>query len=137
MNLNAPIIIIPEECVLYYAIVVSFSLDSSITTKKCTHLVIDAGQISIVSELANKKAIQEIQAKRKQQYTDEDYKHLEAMMYDKLLVKLQSAQVSRTRCPVDLCSTFQVLDWQRPRFMPACTYCKRRRQFASLRTHQS
>ena len=64
-------------------------------TKKCTHLVIDAGHISISSESANKKALQEIQAKRKQQYTDEDYKRLETMMYDKLLVKLHSAQVCR------------------------------------------
>ena len=76
MDLNAPIIIIPED----------------ITTNKCKHLVIDAGHISIESELANKAAIQEIQAKRKQQYTDDDYKQLESMMYDRLLVRLESAQ---------------------------------------------
>ncbi|KAL6309957.1 vacuolar protein sorting-associated protein 13 [Sparassis latifolia] len=76
MDLNAPIIIIPED----------------ITTNNCKHLVIDAGHISIESELANKKAIQEIRAKRKQQYTDEDYKHLESMMYDRLTVKLKDAQ---------------------------------------------
>lgn len=55
--------------------------------------MIDAGHISIESELANKKSIKEIQMKRKQQYTDEDYKQLESMMYDKLLVRLESAQV--------------------------------------------
>ena len=76
MDLNAPIIIIPED----------------ITTNRCKHLVIDAGHISIESELANKAAIQEIQAKRKQQYTDDDYKQLESMMYDRLLVRLESAQ---------------------------------------------
>ncbi|CAL1695807.1 unnamed protein product [Somion occarium] len=76
MDLNAPIIIIPED----------------ITTNHCKHLVIDAGHISIESELANKKSIKEIQMKRKQQYTDEDYKQLESMMYDKLLVRLESAQ---------------------------------------------
>ncbi|KAK7694663.1 hypothetical protein QCA50_001851 [Cerrena zonata] len=76
MDLNAPIIIIPED----------------ITTNKCKHLVIDAGHISIESELANKAAIKEIQAKRKQQYTDEDYQQLESMMYDRLSVRLESAQ---------------------------------------------
>ncbi len=65
----------------------------SITTNTCRHLIIDAGHIAIESELANKKAIQEINAKRKQRYTDEDYKQLESMMYDRLLVRLQAAQV--------------------------------------------
>ncbi|KAI0361599.1 vacuolar protein sorting-associated protein 13 [Trametes cingulata] len=76
MDLNAPIIIIPED----------------VTTTKGKHLVIDAGHISIVSELASKQAIQEIRAKRKQQYTEEDYKHLESMMYDRLTVRLEAAQ---------------------------------------------
>ena len=65
----------------------------SITTNDCRHLIIDAGHIAIESELADKKAIQEINAKRKQQYTDEDYKQLESMMYDRLTVRLQAAQV--------------------------------------------
>ncbi|TCD71537.1 hypothetical protein EIP91_008918 [Steccherinum ochraceum] len=76
MDLNAPIIIIPED----------------ITTEICKHLVIDAGHIAVESELANKKAIQEIHAKRNQQYTDADYARLESLMYDKLIVRLQSAQ---------------------------------------------
>ncbi|KAI0639418.1 vacuolar protein sorting-associated protein 13 [Trametes polyzona] len=76
MDLNAPIIIIPED----------------VTTTKGKHLVIDAGHISIGSELASKEAIQEIHAKRKQQYTEADYKHLESMMYDRLTVRLEAAQ---------------------------------------------
>ncbi|KAH9849745.1 vacuolar protein sorting-associated protein 13 [Lenzites betulinus] len=76
MDLNAPIILIPED----------------VTTTKCKHLVIDAGHISIGSELASKEAIQEIHAKRKQQYTEADYKHLESMMYDRLTVRLEAAQ---------------------------------------------
>ncbi|KAL4243512.1 VPS13 family protein [Abortiporus biennis] len=76
MDLQAPLIIIPED----------------ITTNQCKHLLIDAGHIAIESELANKKAIQEINAKRKQQYTEEDYLRLESMMYDRLSVHLQSAQ---------------------------------------------
>ncbi|THH34126.1 hypothetical protein EUX98_g96 [Antrodiella citrinella] len=76
MDLNAPIIIIPED----------------ITTNTCKHMVIDAGHIAVESQLANKKAIQEIHAKRNQQYTDADYLRLESMMYDKLTVRLQAAQ---------------------------------------------
>ncbi|OSX67568.1 hypothetical protein POSPLADRAFT_1064162 [Postia placenta MAD-698-R-SB12] len=76
MDLNAPIIIIPED----------------ITTNKCKHLMIDAGHIAVRSELGNKQAIKEIRAKRKQEYTDEDYKRLESMMYDRLSVNLKDAQ---------------------------------------------
>ncbi|KAI8995643.1 vacuolar protein sorting-associated protein 13 [Trametes punicea] len=76
MDLNAPIIIVPED----------------VTTTKAKHLVVDAGHISIGSALASKEAIQEIHAKRKQQYTEEDYKRLESMMYDRLTVRLEAAQ---------------------------------------------
>lgn len=73
--------------------IISPGHSSSITTHDCRHLIIDAGHIAIESQLANKKAIQEINAKRKQQYTDEDYKRLESMMYDRLSVRLEAAQV--------------------------------------------
>ncbi|RDX55846.1 vacuolar protein sorting-associated protein 13 [Lentinus brumalis] len=76
MDLNAPIIIVPED----------------VTSTKGKHLVIDAGHISIVSDLASKEAVQEIHSKRKKQYTAEDYERLESMMYDRLTVKLQAAQ---------------------------------------------
>ncbi|CDO71578.1 hypothetical protein BN946_scf184911.g48 [Trametes cinnabarina] len=76
MDLNAPIIIVPED----------------VTSTKGKHLVVDAGHISIGSELASKEAIQQIHAKRKKQYTEEDYKHLESMMYDRLTVRLEAAQ---------------------------------------------
>jgi vacuolar protein sorting-associated protein 13A/C len=66
---------------------------SSVTTYKCKHLIIDAGHIAIESNLAGKGAIREIQSKRNQRYSDEDYKHLESMMYDKLSLRLESAQV--------------------------------------------
>jgi vacuolar protein sorting-associated protein 13A/C len=65
----------------------------SITTHKCTHLLIDAGHISIESDLANKEAIRQVNLKRAQQYTDDDYARLEALMYDKLDLKLEDAQV--------------------------------------------
>ena len=70
-------------------------MSCSVTTTHCKHLVVDAGHISINSELASKEAIRRIQAKRKKQYTDADYKHLESMMYDRLKVQLEAAQVRR------------------------------------------
>ena len=66
----------------------------SVTTTKCKHLVVDAGHISIVSDLASKEAIRDIHSKRNKQYTQADYEHLESMMYDRLSVKLEAAQVS-------------------------------------------
>lgn len=76
----------------YYICSNLFALHS-ITAKDCKHLIVDAGHIAIESQLANKKAVQEIIAKRKQQYSDEDYRRLESLMYDKLTVRLESAQV--------------------------------------------
>ncbi|XP_006454344.1 hypothetical protein AGABI2DRAFT_114096 [Agaricus bisporus var. bisporus H97] len=78
MDLNAPVIIIPEE----------------ITTPNCKHLVIDAGHISIESDLVDKSAVQWVQLKRNQQYNDEDYRQLESLMYDKLTLRLEDAQVT-------------------------------------------
>lgn len=65
----------------------------SITTPKCTHLLVDAGHISIESDLASKDAIRQVHLKRSQQYTDDDYARLESLMYDKLNLKLEDAQV--------------------------------------------
>ncbi|KLO14457.1 hypothetical protein SCHPADRAFT_996578 [Schizopora paradoxa] len=76
MNIHAPVIIIPE----------------SIVEENCNHLVIDAGQVLVDSALVSKKDIQEIDEKRKQQYTDEDYRRLESLMYDVYNVQLKSAQ---------------------------------------------
>jgi len=67
----------------------------SITTTKCKHLVIDAGHISIESNLADKEATRQIHLKRNKQYSEEDYRRLESMMYDKFMLRLQSAQVSQ------------------------------------------
>ena len=69
-------------------------LSRSVTTTHGKHLVVDAGHISIVSELASKDAIRDIHSKRNKQYTQADYEHLESMMYDRLSVKLEAAQVS-------------------------------------------
>jgi vacuolar protein sorting-associated protein 13A/C len=77
LDLQAPLIIVPEN----------------ITTKKTMCLILDAGHISVNSELVDKDTMKEVQSKQKQAYSDEDYKRLESLMYDKFLVKLSSTQV--------------------------------------------
>ncbi|KAF4623901.1 hypothetical protein D9613_001806 [Agrocybe pediades] len=76
MDLNAPVIIVPED----------------VSTNDCKHLIVDAGHIAIESNLASKEAIKLIHQKRNQQYTDDDYKKLESLMYDKLSLRLEDAQ---------------------------------------------
>jgi vacuolar protein sorting-associated protein 13A/C len=75
--LQAPLIIIPD----------------SVTKESSNCLILDAGHISVTSELVDKATLNEVQSKQKQQYTEEDYKRLEALMYDKFLLKLDSTQV--------------------------------------------
>ena len=77
LDLQAPLIIVPEN----------------ITSKKTTCLILDAGHISVNSKLVDKDTMKEVQSKQKHAYTDEDYKRLESLMYDKFLVKLSSTQV--------------------------------------------
>jgi vacuolar protein sorting-associated protein 13A/C len=77
LDLQAPLIIIPD----------------SVTKKSSNCLIVDAGHISVTSELVDKDTIRDIQAKQKQQYTDEDFRQLEQLMYDKFLLKLNSTQV--------------------------------------------
>ncbi|CAL3963394.1 unnamed protein product [Diplocarpon coronariae] len=77
LDLQAPLVIVPE----------------SITTRSTTCLILDAGHISVNSQLVDPKTMKDVQAKQRQSYTDEDFKRLESLMYDKFLVKLSSTQV--------------------------------------------
>lgn len=56
-------------------------------------MVVDAGHISLQSEMADKKALQAIRSKQSTQYTDEDWTSLEGLMYDKFHIELESTQV--------------------------------------------
>ncbi|KAG6890404.1 hypothetical protein C0995_008758 [Termitomyces sp. Mi166 len=76
VDMNAPVIIIPED----------------VTSYDCKHLIIDAGHISIESDLVDKSAIRSIHLKRNKKYEDQDYEYLESLMYDKVLLKLDEAQ---------------------------------------------
>ncbi|KAG5731737.1 Vacuolar protein sorting-associated protein 13 [Termitomyces sp. T112] len=76
LDMNAPVIIIPED----------------VTSHDCKHLVIDAGHISIESDLVDKSVIESIHLKRNKKYDDQDYEYLESLMYDKVSLKLDAAQ---------------------------------------------
>ncbi|KAK9446960.1 uncharacterized protein V1518DRAFT_387785 [Limtongia smithiae] len=77
MDLQAPLIIIP----------------SNLTEHDAPCMVLDAGHISIVSNLADKSVLREIQAKQSSPYKEEDYERLKSLMYDKFQLNLESTQV--------------------------------------------
>ena len=77
LDLQAPLIIIPED----------------VEVEKSTCLIIDAGHVSLNSELVDQNTIKEIHAKHSQNYTDEDLRRLESLMYDKFLLDLEATQV--------------------------------------------
>ncbi|KAH7312762.1 hypothetical protein B0I35DRAFT_481183 [Stachybotrys elegans] len=77
LDLQAPLIIVPV----------------SITSQNSTCLIVDAGHIHVNSQLADQSTLKDIQAKQRQVYSDEDFKRLESVMYDKFIVKLTSTQV--------------------------------------------
>jgi len=77
IDLQAPIIIIPEK----------------ITEKSTLCMIVDAGHLSLRSDLIDKNTLKDIQSKQKKQYSDEDFEQLESLMYDKFNLKLKSTQV--------------------------------------------
>ena len=77
LDLQAPLIILPE----------------SITTPNSTCLIVDAGHISVNSELVDKETMKQVQSTQDRPCTEEDLRRLEELMYDRFLVKLTSTQV--------------------------------------------
>lgn len=77
LDIHAPLILIPE----------------SITAESTLCLILDAGHVSLNSELVDQATIKEIHSKQKKQFSEDDYKQLEGLMYDKFLLKLDSTQV--------------------------------------------
>ncbi|KHJ35601.1 putative vacuolar protein sorting-associated protein vps13 [Erysiphe necator] len=77
LDLHAPLIIIPE----------------SITEEKGACLILDAGHISVTSQIVDKNTLKQVQEKQSHSYSVEDYHQLRSLMYDKFLVKLSSAQL--------------------------------------------
>ncbi|SMY22303.1 unnamed protein product [Zymoseptoria tritici ST99CH_1A5] len=77
LDLQAPLIIVPD----------------TVTKTSTICLILDAGHISVRSDLIDKKTLADIQSKQKQQYTDKDFKQLESLMYDKFQLKLEATQL--------------------------------------------
>ncbi|KXJ86769.1 hypothetical protein Micbo1qcDRAFT_218953 [Microdochium bolleyi] len=77
LDLQAPLIIIPQ----------------SIKMERSTCMILDAGRINVDSELVDKATLKQVQDKQNQTYSDDDFKQLESLMYDKFIVKLTSTQV--------------------------------------------
>lgn len=65
----------------------------SVINPNCQHIVLDAGHIAIESDLVAKEALASIKAKEAQQYTEEDFRNLESLMYDRFTVRLEAAQL--------------------------------------------
>ncbi|KAE8396464.1 hypothetical protein BDV23DRAFT_423 [Aspergillus alliaceus] len=76
-DIHAPLIIVPE----------------SITQESSLCLILDAGHISVNSELVDRQTMIDLQSKQKRQYEEGDYKELEHLLYDRFLLKLDSTQV--------------------------------------------
>ncbi|KAF8254179.1 hypothetical protein K440DRAFT_652243 [Wilcoxina mikolae CBS 423.85] len=79
LDLQAPLIIIPESC----------------TEKNTNCLILDAGHVAVTSDLVKRADIGEIQAKQNHKYSEEDWKQLESLMYDKFRLTLESTQLHR------------------------------------------
>ena len=77
LDLQAPLIIVPD----------------SVTKKSSICVILDAGHASVRSDLIDKKTLEDIQNKQRQQYTEKDFQKLESLMYDKFLLKLEATQV--------------------------------------------
>ena len=77
LDIQAPLIIVPE----------------SVTTESTLCLIVDAGHVSLNSKLVDKDTMRDIQSKQKAQYSEDDFKQLENLMYDKFLLSLDSTQV--------------------------------------------
>lgn len=76
MDIQAPLIVVP--------------LDVASMTSPCA--VFDAGHISVTSSLASKDVKEQVEQRKSLQYTEQDWKTLESLMYDKYIVKLHSMQ---------------------------------------------
>lgn len=74
-DLAAPIIIIPED----------------VTRLNSQHLMLDAGHISVSSDLIPQE--ERAKTRDKKQLTDDDLHYLESIMYDKMRVDLKDAQL--------------------------------------------
>lgn len=77
LDVQAPIIVLPED----------------LTTKATQMVVLDVGNIGMHSLLADPASLDAVRAKQKRQYTAEDYRELEELMYDRYYLQLEAIQL--------------------------------------------
>lgn len=77
LDLQAPLIIVPESC----------------TDINAACIVLDAGKIHIESDLVQQDKIKEIQARENQQLTTGEMTELQSLCYDKFKLRLESTQI--------------------------------------------
>lgn len=77
LDLQAPLIIIPD----------------SVTRRSAICLILDAGHASVRSDLVDPATLADVEKKQRQQYTEQDFRQLESLMYDKFQVRLEATQV--------------------------------------------
>ncbi|GME84275.1 unnamed protein product [[Candida] boidinii] len=77
MDLQAPLIILPLDA----------------TNWNSPVAILDAGHISVVSDLADKSKMEEIRKTSKADYTDDDWDALTSYLYDRFNLILQDAQI--------------------------------------------
>lgn len=106
------------------------------TIKECQHIVLDAGHISVESDLADKTSVNLVKAKAKQEYGDEDYVRLESLMYDKYYIKLEDAQV-RPPASLSPLTRFAAAHGSLASSLSRCARRRTRRTFSRRRTSYS
>jgi vacuolar protein sorting-associated protein 13A/C len=101
LDITAPLIIIPD----------------SVTKQSKICLIIDAGHASVKSELVDKETLEDIRSKQREKLSDQDFKRLESLMYDKFKLDLTSTQIligttiEETRAKLDdKASNFHLVD---------------------------
>lgn len=77
LDIHAPLIIVPE----------------SMVSESSMCLVVDAGRVGVTSQLVDKENLKLVQNKQGKDYSEQDYKNLEELMYDRFLLTLDSTQV--------------------------------------------
>lgn len=77
LDVQSPIIVAPED----------------LSSRDGAVMILDAGHLAVRSLLADPKTMEMIRAKHSKQYTDEDYRQLEELMYDRYFIKLEAAQL--------------------------------------------
>ena len=77
LDLQAPLIIVPESC----------------TDPSAACIILDAGKIHIESNLVGEDKIKELQAKQNQKLTEDEMRELHALCYDRFKLRLEATQI--------------------------------------------